>query len=138
MWYSTLPKLIIIKEFMRNYLASLFALTNKNRVRWVIIEESNSGENDIFLGIMYKGSNVAVKLCERRFVSEVSMKRFEFERKFYPAIKKKKGGKIVFEAQKSRNENCEEILAIEKSPNFVWEEYGDLRYSCELENKKLV
>ena len=124
---------------MKTILSKQFGLTNTRETQWVIIEEINSGYSDIFLGIKYRRSKVAVKLCERRFVSEVTLKNFDFKRVFYPAVvKKKKHGKVIFEALKVRNENCEETLAIEKTVNFVLEEYGDLCYSKELENKKLV
>ena len=115
-------------------LKKIFGLEGK-RTRWVIIEEQDAELTQLFLGIQPLNSKVAVKLCEKRFVSEITWEPIGFTRKIYPAEKTKSGGKFKFTAKKPINEQSAQILDNTRSTDFIETFLSDMIYSKEMEKQ---
>ena len=115
----------------------IFGLEGK-RTRWVIIKETDNEATQLFLGIQPLNSNVAVKLCEKRFVSKMVWKPINFTREIYPAQKTKLADKFKFTAKIYHNEQSDEILEIIKPQDFIETFLADMIYSKELETKAFL
>jgi hypothetical protein len=117
-------------------LKEIYGLENK-RTRWCIIEERDDFGSHLYLGIQPIHSKVAVKLCEKRFVTEITWKQVNFSRRFYSAQKKVKSGRVIFQARKKHCDSSEEILEISRHANFLETYLSDMVYSPKMESQQM-
>ena len=117
-------------------LKEIYGLVNK-RTRWCIIEERDDFGSHLYLGIQPIRSKVAVKLNEKRFVTEITWKQVNFSRRFYPAKRQIKKGRIIFQANKEHDDHSVEVLEISKHPNFLETYLSDMVYKPEMETYQM-
>ncbi len=112
-----------------DFLKTVFNLHGK-KISWGVIEVLTSTKCEYHAGLIIKGSNLFVDLCERRFYSPVSLP--ELSRQIYPARRVPCGNKVTFEVV----DNSFKHVTLSK--NFIRDIYGVAWYTPELENEYIL